>query len=147
MTKTVEFCFDIVSPAAFLAWHVLPRVAEKAGAEIKYTPMFLGGLMEAAGNRPPMTCPNKGKWMNSDLQRWAALWGLEFSRPSAAARFVAQARQRGVLLLAGGADVGPAGSYGGLTVLSKAVLMFEMVLGRLEILAPIVLFLPGLWRR
>ena len=49
MTKTVEFCFDIVSPAAYIAWHVLPRIAEKAGAEIVYTPIFLGGLMEAAG--------------------------------------------------------------------------------------------------
>ena len=80
MTKTVEFCFDIVSPAAYIAWHVLPRVAEKAGAEIKFTPIFLGGLMEAAGNRPPMACPNKGAWMGSDLKRWADLYGLEYAR-------------------------------------------------------------------
>ena len=80
MSKSVEFCFDIVSPAAYIAWHVLPKIAEKAGAEIVYMPIFLGGLMEAAGNRPPMTCPNKGTWMNGDLTRWADLYGLEFRR-------------------------------------------------------------------
>lgn len=80
MTKTVEFCFDIVSPAAYIAWHVLPKIADKAGAEIIYTPIFLGGLMEAAGNRPPATVPNKGKWMMRDLGRWAALYGLEYRR-------------------------------------------------------------------
>lgn len=80
MTKTVEFCFDIVSPAAYIAWHVLPKIAEKAGAEIIYTPIFLGGLMEASGNRPPATVPNKGKWMMGDLARWAALYGLEYRR-------------------------------------------------------------------
>ena len=80
MTKTVEFCFDIVSPAAYIAWHVLPRIAEKAGAEIVYKPIFLGGLMEAAGNRPPMTCPAKGTWMQGDLTRCAARYGLEYRR-------------------------------------------------------------------
>lgn len=80
MTKTVELCFDIVSPAAYIAWHVLPKIAQKAGAEIIYTPIFLGGLMEAAGNRPPMTCPNKGRWMGGDLARWAGLHGLEYNR-------------------------------------------------------------------
>lgn len=80
MTKTVEFCFDIVSPAAYIAWHVLPRIADKAGAEIRYTPIFLGGLMETAGNRPPGSVPNKGRWMQGDLARWAALYGLEYRR-------------------------------------------------------------------
>ena len=80
MSKTVEFCFDIVSPAAYIAWQVLPRIAESAGAEIVYRPIFLGGLMEAAGNRPPMTCPNKGKWMGGDLARWAAKYGIDYRR-------------------------------------------------------------------
>ena len=78
MTKSVEFCFDVVSPASYIAWHVLPRIAEKAGAEILYRPIFLGGLMEAAGNRSPISCPNKGTWMGGDLKRWADLYGLEF---------------------------------------------------------------------
>ena len=33
--------------------------------------MFLGGVMQTTGNRPPGTLPQKGKWMAADLQRWA----------------------------------------------------------------------------
>jgi len=80
MTKTVEFCFDIVSPASYIAWHVLPGIAEAAGAEIVYTPVFLGGVMKATGNAPPGTVEAKGAWMKRDLARWAALRGLPYRR-------------------------------------------------------------------
>lgn len=106
MTKTVEFCFDIVSPAAYIAWHVLPKIAAKAGAEIKYTPIFLGGLMEAAGNRPPMTCPNKGKWMGGDLKRWADLYGLDYRRNDKFPQMTLH-HMRGAVALLGGAEFEP----------------------------------------
>ena len=32
MTKTVEFCFDVISPAAYIAWHIMPKIADAAGA-------------------------------------------------------------------------------------------------------------------
>ncbi|MCA8943500.1 MAG: TrkH family potassium uptake protein [Planctomycetes bacterium] len=44
-------------------------------------------------------------------------------------------------------NVGPYGGFGDLPSWAKLVAAFEMVLGRLEILAPIVLFAPGTWRR
>ena len=74
MTQRVECCFDIVSPASYFAWKVLPRIAEAAGAEMVWTPMFLGGVMQAQGNRPPATVAAKGRWMGRDLARWAK-WG------------------------------------------------------------------------
>ena len=82
MTKTVEFCFDVISPAAYIAWHVLPKIAKAAGAQIKYTPMFLGGVMQATGNRPPGTVEAKGAWMARDVPRWAKMYGLEYQRNS-----------------------------------------------------------------
>ena len=36
MTKTVEFFFDVGSPAAYLAWTQLPRIAADAGATIAW---------------------------------------------------------------------------------------------------------------
>ena len=39
-----------------------------------------GDFWLAAGNRPPMTVPHKGKWLNADLARWCALYDLEFRR-------------------------------------------------------------------
>lgn len=80
MTKTVEFCFDVISPAAYIAWHVMPKIAEAAGAELKYTPFFLGGVMQTTGNSPPGTVANKGKWMGEDLPRWCRMYGIPYRR-------------------------------------------------------------------
>lgn len=80
MTKTVEFCFDVISPAAYIAWHIVPKIAEAAGAQLKYTPFFLGGVMQSSGNQPPGTVPAKGKWMGTDLPRWAKMYGLDYRR-------------------------------------------------------------------
>lgn len=43
--------------------------------------------------------------------------------------------------------VGPAGNYSSLSILSKSVLMFDMLAGRLEILPMLVLFLRGTWKK
>ncbi len=46
-----------------------------------------------------------------------------------------------------GINVGPCGTFGTMTALSKITMTCLMLLGRLELLALIVLVLPGLWRR
>jgi 2-hydroxychromene-2-carboxylate isomerase len=71
MPKQVEFFYDFTSPTAFLAWARLPQILARTGATVKYRPMFLGGVMQTTGNRPPGTLPQKGAWMAADLQRWA----------------------------------------------------------------------------
>jgi 2-hydroxychromene-2-carboxylate isomerase len=79
MTKTVEFFFDVGSPAAYLAWTQLPRIGADAGARIDYRPMLLGGVFQATGNHSPATIPAKGRYMNVDLQRFAGRYGVPFS--------------------------------------------------------------------
>jgi len=76
MAKTLEFFFDVVSPTAYLAWTQLPKLVERTGAMLEYRPFFLGGVMQATGNRPPATVQPKGVWMNRDLQRFAARYGV-----------------------------------------------------------------------
>lgn len=76
MTKTIEYYFDFVSAASFFSSHVLPKIAEKAGAELVYKPFFLGGVMKATDNRPPATVIPKGIWMTADLQRFARKYDL-----------------------------------------------------------------------
>jgi len=78
MSKNIEFFFDFVSPTAYIAHHVLPKIADAAGAELKYRPMFLGGVMKATGNSPPAMVPAKGAWMGPDLARWGKKYGVEF---------------------------------------------------------------------
>lgn len=80
MKKSVELCFDIGSPAAYIAWHVIPKIARAAGAELIHTPVLLGGVFKAQGNRSPAEVPAKSAWFRRDLQRWAGLYGLEYVR-------------------------------------------------------------------
>lgn len=77
MAKQLEFFFDYVSPTAWLAFALAPKVAAEAGAELVWRPMFLGGVMQATGNRPPGMVAAKGAYMNDDLQRCAAHLGTE----------------------------------------------------------------------
>ena len=78
MPKTVEFFYDFTSPTAYLAWRRLPGVLERTGATVKYRPMFLGGVMQTTGNRPPGTLPQKARWMAEDLQRWAKKYNTPY---------------------------------------------------------------------
>jgi 2-hydroxychromene-2-carboxylate isomerase len=76
--RTVEFFFDVGSPASYLAWTQLPAIAAETGATIAWRPMLLGGVFKATGNASPMTVPAKARWMNDDLQRWAERYGVVF---------------------------------------------------------------------
>ena len=71
MPKALEFFYDFTSPTAYLAWSRLPAIVQRTGATLVYRPMFLGGVMQTTGNRPPGTVEAKRKWMSEDLKRWA----------------------------------------------------------------------------
>ena len=76
MSRRLEFFYDYVSPFSYLADTQLAGLAERSGAEIVYRPFFLGGVMQAAGNSPPMTVAAKGRHMPVDIQRWCAEYGV-----------------------------------------------------------------------
>ncbi len=78
MSNTVEFFYDFTSPTAYLAWARLPAILQRTGGKVAYRPMFLGGVMQTTGNRPPGTLPAKGKWMSEDLKRWAKRYNTPF---------------------------------------------------------------------
>ena len=76
MSKTLEFFFDYISPTAYVAQAIVPDVIKRTGAELKLRPIFLGGVMQATGNRPPGMVPAKGKYMSLDLARCCKRYGL-----------------------------------------------------------------------
>ena len=76
MSRRIEFYFDYGSPTSYLAWTQLPGIARRAGAELAFRPMLLGGVFKATGNRSPAAVPAKGAWMRGDMRRWAAKWGV-----------------------------------------------------------------------
>ena len=81
MTQTVEFFFDFGSPSTYLAWTQLPALCAKAGAQLQYRPMLLGGVFQATGNASPIQVPAKGRYTLLDFQRFARRYGvpLEFN--------------------------------------------------------------------
>ena len=79
MAKTVEFFFDFGSPTSYLAYTQLPAIAADCGAEIAWRPMLLGGVFKATGNASPVTVPAKGRWMFTDITRWAQRYGVPYA--------------------------------------------------------------------
>ncbi|MFC5500541.1 2-hydroxychromene-2-carboxylate isomerase [Caenimonas terrae] len=78
MTTTVEFFFDVGSPAAYLAWTQLPVLRGECAAGIELKPMLLGGVFQATGNQSPMMVPAKGSYMQQDLALHAQHYGVPF---------------------------------------------------------------------
>jgi 2-hydroxychromene-2-carboxylate isomerase len=76
MRKTVEFYFDVGSPASYLAWTQLPGLCRELGSELVFKPMLLGGVFQATGNASPGTVPAKGRYMDTDLGRFAQRYGV-----------------------------------------------------------------------
>jgi 2-hydroxychromene-2-carboxylate isomerase len=78
--NVLEFFFDYGSPFTYLAYTQLPAIAKRTGAQIVYRPMLLGGVFKATGNRSPVEIAAKGAWLNTDLDRHAAHYGVPFAR-------------------------------------------------------------------
>lgn len=76
MSKTVEFYFDLGSPATYLAYTQLPTICSQANARLVYVPILLGGVFKATGNSSPATIPAKGRYMFQDLDRFARRYGV-----------------------------------------------------------------------
>lgn len=74
--RTVEFFFDFGSPTTYLAWTQLPAICANAGATLVYRPILLGGVFQATGNSSPVMVPAKGKYMLTDLARFAGRYGV-----------------------------------------------------------------------
>lgn len=79
MPKSVDFYFDFISPAAYLAWTQLPALCADTGATLVYKPMLLGGVFQATGNRAPITVPLKGSYLFVDLNRFAQRYNVPFA--------------------------------------------------------------------
>ncbi len=81
MSKTMEFYFDLGSPASYLAWTQLPALCARHGAALVYRPMLLGAVFQATGNASPAIIPAKGRYMSIDLGRYARRYDVPFGLP------------------------------------------------------------------
>lgn len=98
MKRKLEFYFDYTSPYTYLAATKAPDLAEAAGIDLQWKPIFLGGVMEQSGNRPPAICANKAQYMLGELDVLAEEYGVDLKMPK---KFpiLALTALRGALLL------------------------------------------------
>ncbi|KAF2795632.1 thioredoxin-like protein [Melanomma pulvis-pyrius CBS 109.77] len=75
----ITLYIDIVSPFAYFGFYALQNFPVFQQCEITYIPIFLGGLMKACGNTPPIQVKNKDKWINLERKRWATLLSIPVS--------------------------------------------------------------------
>ncbi|OQO08846.1 hypothetical protein B0A48_05736 [Cryoendolithus antarcticus] len=67
---------DIVSPFAYIAFYVVQNNPIFKRCDVTYIPIFLGGVMQACGNTPPIKIRNKDKWIGLERDRWATRFNI-----------------------------------------------------------------------
>lgn len=77
----VELLFDIVSPYSYLCATQLEARVSPLGVGVTWTPVFLGGIAKALGNKMPLELPSKARFMLADLGDWAELYGVPLRTP------------------------------------------------------------------
>lgn len=78
---TIDFYFDYISHNAYLAWHLLPDLAEKYGYTVRAVPVLFAGFLKAYGQLGPAEVEPKNAWMNRNNLRKAAMLGIPFNAP------------------------------------------------------------------
>lgn len=83
--QQIEFYFDLVSPFAYLAFQRVGELAERHGRTVRYVPVDLAVIKRLAGNSGPSNreIPPKFAYLKDDLARWADIYDVPFSFPTA----------------------------------------------------------------
>lgn len=81
-TEPLRFYFDYISSNAYLAWHVLPELAQRYGRALEPVPVLFAGLLEAHGQLGPAEVLPKSYWMWRNNLRKCALHGIPLQPPA-----------------------------------------------------------------
>jgi 2-hydroxychromene-2-carboxylate isomerase len=79
--QEIDFYFDYISHNAYLAWHVLPALAQEYGYSVRPVPVLFAGFLKAFGQLGPAEIAPKLDWMNRNNLRKAKLAGIPFNPP------------------------------------------------------------------
>ncbi len=85
MPRTLQFYYDVVCPYAYLASLRVEELAARAGVELSWHPILLGGLFRNIGQDPDPNRkmnPNKARLNLLDMHRWADYYGFELEMPA-----------------------------------------------------------------
>lgn len=80
----IELYFDFSCPFAYLASTQIEALCARAGAELVWRPMLLGGVFHAIGHEPMREMgPAKARHNRLDMHRWAERWDAPLLMPAA----------------------------------------------------------------
>ncbi|WP_394836821.1 2-hydroxychromene-2-carboxylate isomerase [Pendulispora rubella] len=79
----IEFCFDFVSPYAYLAWTQVLALGKRVGHEVRPKPVLFAALLNAHGTKGPAEVPAKREYILKDVLRMASRAGLTVTVPPA----------------------------------------------------------------
>ncbi len=79
--QEMDFYFDYISHNAYLAWHILPEMANKHGYSVRCVPVLFAGFLKSYGQLGPAEIAPKLEWMNRNNLRKARLAGIPFNAP------------------------------------------------------------------
>jgi len=77
----IRFCFDYVSPYAYLAWTQIHALAERHGRRVVPVPVVFGAILDARGQRGPAEIPAKRVYLFKDCVRLAHGFGVPLVPP------------------------------------------------------------------
>jgi 2-hydroxychromene-2-carboxylate isomerase len=77
----LRFCFDYVSPYAYLAWTQIHALAERQGCRVEPVPVVFGALLDARGQKGPAEIPAKRAYIVKDCMRLAHAFGVPLALP------------------------------------------------------------------
>lgn len=78
----IELFYDVVSPWSYFAFETLLRYEKVWNLDVKLRPFFLGGVMQATGNKPPIMLPARGAYLLNDITRSGKYFGINIQQPS-----------------------------------------------------------------
>jgi 2-hydroxychromene-2-carboxylate isomerase len=80
--RQVDFYYDFSSTNSYFAAFMLPEIAARAGASIRWLPIHSAALFRGTGFDVMAMTPRKARYLWRDHARYAELTGLPFRKPS-----------------------------------------------------------------
>ncbi len=81
----LEFFFDCSSPWTYRAFHRVEQVCSRAGAELVWRPILVGGVFNTVNpsvyEQRASPVPRKARYYAKDLRDWTRYYGLEIGQP------------------------------------------------------------------
>jgi 2-hydroxychromene-2-carboxylate isomerase len=79
----IRFCFDFISPYAYLAWTQVHALAERHGRVVEPVPVLFAALLDHHGTVGPAEVPAKRRYLMFDVVRKARALGVPVGPPKA----------------------------------------------------------------